>query len=155
MSRAKHLKERADVFNLKEMIRVDTDVLTNELDESGVTHFMFAQSKYVGFRCKYEYDFKYLLIATEKSFCIVNYKLNASYEQVKKYSSPRQMQHKRTKSEDVFQFKSRNSSDHEDEDGVLKEKAKVMLRWRATENETIKHISFVDDERPLFLFLVL
>ena len=42
MSRAKHLKERADVFNLKEMIRVDTDVLTNELDESGVTHFMFA-----------------------------------------------------------------------------------------------------------------
>ena len=74
---------------------------------------------------------------------------------MKKYSSPRQMQHKRTKSEDVFQFKSRNSSDNEDEDGVLKEKAKVMLRWRATENETIKHISFVDDERPLFLFLVL
>ena len=42
MSRAKHLKECADVFNLKEMIRVDTDVLTNEFDESGVTHFMFA-----------------------------------------------------------------------------------------------------------------
>ena len=81
--------------------------------------------------------------------------MNASYEQVKKYSSPRTMHHKRTKSQDVFQFKSRNSSDNEDDDGVLKEKAKVMLRWRATENEIIKHISFVDDERPLFLFLVL
>ena len=42
MSRSKHLKERADVFNLKEMIRIDTDVITNELEESGVTHFMFA-----------------------------------------------------------------------------------------------------------------
>ena len=48
------------------------------------------------------------------------------------------MHHKRTKSQDVFQFKSRNSSDNEDDDGVLKEKAKVMLRWRATENEIIK-----------------
>ena len=42
MSRTKYLKERADVFNLKEMIRIDTDVITNELEESGVTHFMFA-----------------------------------------------------------------------------------------------------------------
>ena len=71
------------------MIRVDTEVLAHQLGESGVTHFAFAQRKYVGFRCKYEYDVKCLLIATEKAFCMVTYKLNASYEQVRNLSSTR------------------------------------------------------------------
>ena len=79
-ARSPALREKAQSFNLKEMLRIDTEVLTHELGESGVTHFGFAQRKYVGFRCKYEYDIKCLLIATEKAFCMVTYKLNASYE---------------------------------------------------------------------------
>ena len=79
-ARSPSLREKVQSFNLKEMLRIDTEVLTHELGESGVTHFGFAQRKYVGFRCKYEYDIKCLLIATEKAFCMVTYKLNASYE---------------------------------------------------------------------------
>ena len=40
-------------------------------------------------------------------------------------------------------------------DGVPRERANITLRWRAMEHETIKHISFVDDERPQFIFLIL
>ena len=76
------MKDKAESFNLKELIRIDTDLNDTSLGASGVTHFAFAQRKYVGFRCKYEYDVKVLLIATEKNFCVVTYKLNASYEHV-------------------------------------------------------------------------
>ena len=51
--------------------------------------------------------------------------------------------------------KSRRGSDSEEADGVPRERANITLRWRATEHETIKHISFVDDERPQFIFLIL
>ena len=88
-ARASTLKDKAESFNLKELIRVDTEFTENALGSTGVTQFSFAQRKFVGFRCKYEYDVKALLIATDKAFCMVTYKLNASYEQVKKLSSPK------------------------------------------------------------------
>ena len=130
------------------MMRFDTDVLTNELGESGVTHFGFAQRKYVGFWCKYEYDVKCLLIATEKSFCMVTYKLNASYEQVKNLTSPNN-KHQRASSAKVFKFnKNSQESSKGEEESVAREKANITLRWKAMDHETIKHVSFVDDERP-------
>ena len=33
--------------------------------------------------------------------------------------------------------------------------AEVILRWQAAPNESIKFCSFVDDERPHFIFVVL
>ena len=103
-NRADILKEKAEAFNLKEVLRFDTEVLTNDLGETGVTHFSFAQRKYVGFRCKYEYDVKCLLIATEKSFCMVTYKLNASYEQVKNLTSSNPKRHQRNNSDNMLTF---------------------------------------------------
>ena len=91
------------------MLRIDTEVLTHELGESGVTHFSFAQRKYVGFRCKYEYDIKCLLIATEKAFCMVTYKLNASYEQVKNFTKSNGKHH-RMNSDDVLQFNKKSKT---------------------------------------------
>ena len=72
---------------MKELLRIDTDLSESALGSSGIIHTAFAQRKYVGFRCRYEYDVKALLVASEKAFVLVTYKLNASYEHVKDLSS--------------------------------------------------------------------
>ena len=52
-------------------------------------------------------------------------------------------------SDDVLQFnKKSKTTSSEEEDGAPREKANITLRWKAMEHETIKHICFVDDERP-------
>ena len=79
---------------------------------------------------------------------MVTYKLNASYEQVKNLTSPNN-KHQRASSAKVFKFnKNTHESSKGEEESVAREKANITLRWKAMDHETIKHVSFVDDERP-------
>ena len=80
---------------------------------------------------------------------MVTYKLNASYEQVKNLTSPNPKRHQRNNSDNMLTFgKNRQNAGNEEEGGVAREKANITLRWKAMDHETIKHICFVDDERP-------
>lgn len=69
-------------FDLKEQIRLDTGVRNGDQegpagphDEEGVQMMCFAQRKFMGFRCKYEYDAKALLFCTQRQLCVVTYTL--------------------------------------------------------------------------------
>ena len=55
----------AGTFSLKEQMRVHSGLVTGILS-SWVKSMSFSQRKYMGFRCKYEYDAKALLLCTEK-----------------------------------------------------------------------------------------
>lgn len=58
-------------FNLKEQLRLNSGLNP----ASSVKIMSFAQRKYMGFRCKYEYDAKAVLLSTEKQICILSYTL--------------------------------------------------------------------------------
>lgn len=98
-----------------------------------------------------------MLIATEKAFCIVTYKLNASYEHIGQTNSEPEVKtlHKRSQSEKILEISKKRQSGAKDNKKDLREKATVAYRWNAMEHETIKYINFVDDERPQFIFIII
>ena len=58
-------------FNLKEQLRLNTGIRPSP----NIRMMSFAQRKYMGFRCKYEYDAKALLLSSDKQICLLTYTL--------------------------------------------------------------------------------
>ncbi len=115
----------------------------------------FAQRKFMGYRCKYEYDAKAILMYSDKELCVITYTL----ESLGKANLDSFLKHKvvsRTSElDDDSPNQNNNTEQAFSEMGDAKEDspAKIILRWRTNPGESIKKCNFVDDERPNYVFI--
>ena len=68
-------KESKNKFTLFESFRVS-------LENEPIKFLSFSQRKFMGFRFKYKFDRKRVLMASDKTFCIVGYDTDDQYEEL-------------------------------------------------------------------------
>ena len=68
---------RSGAFNLREQLRLNTGILCTGNKPGGAFTMSFAQRKFMGFRCKYEYDAKAVLICSDKQIVLLTYTLDS------------------------------------------------------------------------------
>ena len=57
-------------------MRINTGIVSSG-GKTGAFTMSFAQRKFMGFRCKYEYDAKVVLIASDKQVVLLTYTLES------------------------------------------------------------------------------
>ena len=99
-------------FNLKEQMRLDT----GEWHGKNIIGMSFAQRKFIGFRCKFEYDAKAVLLYSENQILVLTYTLESMGESSIPHDDPK-----------------RESSSQID----CQKQAQISLKWQPGENEKI------------------
>jgi len=105
----------------------------------------------MGYRCKYEYDVKAVLLFSASQLLVLTYTLESLGEShYASFLKPA----KRKSSE-----RSDSGDDPDTEANLVNSKsykqADIILKWEAGPTERIIYCRFADDERPHFIFILL
>ena len=120
-------KQTYGTFNLREQMWLET----REWDGVPTIGMSFAQRKFIGFRCKYEYDAKVVMVYSDRQIILLTYTLESMGESTFSHLLDKNVHPNDDKNSDRSSFKSNNARQDPDQmhpDGA--KQARIILKWQ-------------------------